>query len=208
MASERNATMLLQAKGAGIAALIGAVGGVVFLFVFPKGAISTLMHHVLSLPGPGAGIALLLGPAALVFVLISSHMVRGTGGALMSALGFSVVYSLLAVILSLPMNEKGMLGSFWFVLALAACGVVAEAVVFLTRALKPRWRFLLTACVANTGLLVFYWIIIFPRTAGWVSWEAVPSLLAMALAGGIVAGLVGRGISTLLPDFTGPGQRR
>lgn len=137
------------------------MGGAFFLFVFPKGSISTLMHHVLSLPGPGVGVALILGPVALVFIL-----------------------------------------------GLATCGIMAEGLVFLTTSQETRWRCLLTACCANVELLVFYWIIVFPRTKGWVSWDAVPLLLAIALAGGLVAGIVGWRISTRLPDPTSPGQRR
>ena len=200
--------MQLQARVLGVSALVGAVGGAIFLFVFPKGSITTLMHHVLGLPGPGAGIALILGPVALVFILLSSHLVRRTGSALVTALGFSITYAALAAIVGLPTNEKGAFGSLWFILGLATCGIVAEGMLFLTRSLKPQWRWLLTACCANLALLIFCWTVIFPRTKGWVSWDAVPMLLANALAGGLVAGIVGRGISTRLPGLTGPGQRR
>jgi len=184
------------------------VGGAFFLFVFPKGSISTLMHHVLNLPGPGAGVAVILGPVALVFMLVSSHMVRGAGAALLSALAFALAYSLLAAVLGLPTNEKGMFGSFRFVLALAASGVVTEGLMLPARAVRSWWRFVVAACCANLGLLVFYWIVVFPHTKGWVSWDAVPLLLATALAGGFVAGVAGWGISTRLPDLAGPGQGR
>ena len=208
MAHEKNPPMLLQPRALGVSALIGVVGGVFFLFVFPKGSISTLMHQVLSFPGPGAGIALILGPVALVFMLVSSHLGRVAGGALVAALGFSVVYALLAAVLGLPTNEKGMFGSFRFVLGLATSGVVAEGLMILTRRLRLRWRAVVTACCANMGLLVYYWIVIFPHTKGWVSWDAALLLLAMSVVGGLVAGIVGWGISTRLPDFTGPDQRR
>lgn len=204
----RNLPFLLHPRRVGLVALVGAVGGVFFLFVFPKGSISTLMHHTLHLPGPGAGIALILGPVALVFILISSHLTRGVGGAILAALTFSMAYAALVTLLSLPTSEKGMFGSIWFVMALATCGVIAEGLMFLTRSLKPPWRFLLAACCANMGLLVFYWIVIFPRTKSLASWDAMPLLFSMSLAGGLVAGTVGWGISARIPDDMGSVSRR
>lgn len=201
-------THLLLPKRAGIAALVGAVGGVFFLFVFPKGSISTFVHHVLHLPGPGAGIALILGPLALVFILISSHVARAAGGALLAALAFSVTYAMIVTVLGLPASEKGMFGSFWFVMALAACGILVEGLLFLARNLRPRWRFVLAASGANMGLLVFFWVVIFSRTMGWVSWYAVPLLLAVSAAGGLVAGAAGWALSTRISDLTGPVPRR
>ncbi|MCK4413784.1 MAG: hypothetical protein KAY32_09585 [Candidatus Eisenbacteria sp.] len=201
--------LLLQPRRLGIAVLAGAVGAVFFLFIFPKGSISTLMHHVLHLPGPGAGIALILGPVALVFALISSHLARGAaGGALLAALAFSVAYATVVAVLRLPTSEKGMFGSLWFVMALTACGVLVEGLLFLTRGLRLRWRFILAASGANTGLLVFYWVVIFPRTEGWVSWGAVPLLLAMSLAGGLVAGAAAWALSIRIPDLVGLVPRR
>jgi len=189
--------------------LLGGVGGLFFLFVFPRGSITTLMHDVLHLPGPGAGIALILGPVALLFVLISSHLVgRAPGGALLASLAFSLIYVIAATILNVPTSEKGMFGSIWFVIALAVCGVVAEILLFLTRALRPSSRLLLTACGANTALLLFYWIAIFPRTKGWISWEDVPVLLGLSLAGGAVAGAIGWAVGSRIPDLTGSVSRR
>ena len=179
-------------RSVGIVALVGALGAVFFLFVFPSGSISTLMHHVLNLPGPGAGIALILGPVALTFMFVSQRIVRGLGGALLCALCFSVTYSAAVVVLELPTNEKGQFGTIWFILALAFCGITAEGFLLLTRNLRTdAWRFVLTACGANVGLLVFYWLVIFPRTAGWVSWNAVPVLLLLSLVGGLIAGSAG-----------------
>ncbi len=183
-------------RSAGLAFLIGAVGGAFFLFVFPGGAISTLMHQVLKLPGPGAGIALVLGPVALVFMLASSSTMGRIGGASIGALGFSLSYGALRPIFERATGGKGAFGSAWFILALLICGIVADGLLRLTRRLRPPVRFVIAACGANTGLLVFYWTVIFPRTAGWVAWKAVPVLLMVSLIGGALAAVVGWAIST------------
>ena len=209
MAQRDTSRPILQPSRAGIPILLGVVGGLFFLFVFPKGSITTLMHDVLHLPGPGAGIALILGPVALLIILISSHLVRrALGGALLASLAFSVTYAIVATILNLPTSEKGMFGSIRFVIALAICGVVAETLLFLTSRLRPLWRFLLTACGANTGLLVFYWIVIFPRTKGWISWEDATLLFVLSLAGGAVAGIACWAVGTRIPDLTDSVSRR
>jgi hypothetical protein len=167
------------------------------------------MHDVLHLPGPGAGIALILGPVVLLFILISAHLARQTlGGALIASLTFSAAFAVAAMILNLPTSEKGMFGSIWFVLAVGTCGVAAEILLLLTRHLRPRWRLFLTSCGANTALLIFYWIAIFPRTKGWIAWEDVPLLLVLNLAGGAVAGVIGWAVTSRIPDLTGSISRR
>lgn len=193
---------------AAIAVLVGALGGVLFLFVFPGGSLSTLMHQVLHLPGPGAGIALIVGPVALVSVLISSRLAPGAGSALLAALAFSLVYAVLVAVLGIPANEKGLFGSGWFVAALATCGVAAEILLYLARSLKPPWRFALAAGGANLVLLVFYWVVIFPQTVGWIAWWKVPLLFAMGLAGGFAAGATGWILSNWIRDLVGLDRRR
>jgi len=44
--------------------------------------------------------------------------------------------------------------------------------------------------VANAVLLVFYWVAIFPRTAGWVKWQDIPPLAGVCLATGLVSGYI------------------
>jgi hypothetical protein len=172
------------------AAGLGAVGGAVFVFLFPKGAITTLMHQVLRLPGPGAGIALVLGPFILVLALVASRWIGDRpGGALVSALVFSVVVALLVALVS-EMNPKGMFSTIWFVLACGVCGLGLEAMLVLAGRLGPLWRLLLAGVIGNLLLLVFYWLVIFPLAAGWVAWGDVLVLLAVCVAGGLLAGLV------------------
>lgn len=72
---------LIRGQEAAACAAIGAGGAAIFLFAFPKGSITTLMHEVLDLPGPGAGIALVLGPLLVLVALLCLLLSRGEGGA-------------------------------------------------------------------------------------------------------------------------------
>jgi len=189
------------ARAGGMALLIGAAGGVLFLFVFPGGALSTLMHEVLRLPGPGAGIALAVGPLALVFALAASCVVPRFGVSTLAAVGFSGTCVIVSTVLALSGNEKGMFGSPWFVAALATCGLVADSLLWAARRASPSLRFVLAACGANVALLIFYWIAIFPQNKGWVLLADVPVLVALCLAGGLVAGLLGWLLSKRTPGI-------
>jgi hypothetical protein len=184
-------------------AAVGALGGAVFVFLFPRGAITTLMHQVLRLPGPGAGIALVLGPFLLVLALVAYRWAGDRpGGSLVLALSFSVVAALLAALVS-AMNPKGMFSTIWFVLACMVCGLGVEAMLVLVRKLGPLWRLLLAGVAGNLLLLIFYWLAIFPMAAGWVEWGDVPVLLAVCVAGGLLAGLIAWLVSRAILNYIG-----
>lgn len=176
-------------------AAIGTMGALIFLFVFPKGAISTLMHEVLHLPGPGAGIALVLGPFLIFVLLVSSLLNRSVGGALVTSLAFAIACALVVWLLEIPTNPKGAFGSALFIVAVAVCGIAAEAMTALGTSLRPAWRCMISGAVANAALLLFYWIIIFPRTCGWIDWKDTPVLTGLCLASGIVSGYVAYAVS-------------
>lgn len=169
---------------------IGVAGALVFLFAFPKGSISTLMHEVLGLPGPGAGIALILGPFLILMALISRLLSRRVGGALIASVAFGAAYAVVTRFLEIPTNPKGAFGSTVFVVAVALFGVAVEAVMVLAKALPNAWRCTLCGAVANAVLLGFYWAAIFSHTAGRVSWKALPLLLGLCLACGLAAGYI------------------
>lgn len=185
------------------AAGLGSVGGVVFVFLFPKGAITTLMHQVLHLPGPGAGIALVLGPFMLVLAL-TAHRWTGDrpGGSLVSLLAFAVVMALLAALVS-EMNPKGGFATIWFVLACTVCALGVEGILALAGNLGPPWRLILAGVAGNLVLLAYYWVAIFPRSARWVEWGDVPVLLAVCIAGGLLAGLIAWLVSKAILSYAG-----
>jgi hypothetical protein len=51
---------------------------------------------------------------------------------------------------------------------------------------------LLAGAIANLVLLLFYWLAIFPRTAGWIPWRDVPLLTALCLSAGLLSGYAAR----------------
>lgn len=181
-------------------AIVGVVGGVIFVFVFPRGSISTFMHQVLHLPGPGAGIALLAGPFVLVLALLGYRMSGGRVGSVTAAsIPFSIVVAVLAALVA-PMNPKGKFGTIWFVLACSVSGVVAELALYW----GGRLRLFIAGVAGNLALLVFYWLVIFPMAAGWVEWSDVPVLLLVSVAGGLLAGLVVWLVSPALLHYIDP----
>jgi hypothetical protein len=180
---------------------IGAVGAAVFVFLFPKGSLTTFMHQVLQLPGPGAGIALIVGPFALILALVGYRVGGEWVGALPEVLlAFSAVVAILVALVA-PMNPKGGFGTGWFILACLAGGVGAGSALFFGKELKILWRLLLAGVAGNLVLLVFYWLVIFPMTTGWVEWGDVPVLLLVCVAGGMLAGLIAWLVSPALLHY-------
>jgi hypothetical protein len=186
---------LIRPNEVAICSAIGAAGALIFLFAFPKGAISTLMHAVLHLPGPGAGIALVLGPVVIVVALVASLLTRGAGGAVIASLTFAVGDALVVGLLRIPGNPKGAFGSAIFIAAIVAFGIVAEAVMVLGKRVKIKWRCVLAGVLANAVLLVFYWIAIFPRTYKPVAWGDVPLLMGLCVACGFGSGYIAWAVS-------------
>ncbi|HUU12753.1 MAG TPA: hypothetical protein VM182_03470 [Terriglobia bacterium] len=178
------------AKKAALGVAMGAVGAALFLFAFPGGSISTLMHDVLHLPGPGAGIAAVFGPFLIFVLLLSSLLTRTRGVALIAALAFVVSCMVLVQVHGARTNPKGAFGSLLFLAALALLGLAIEVVLVLSSAFRPARQCLLTGAVANAVLLIFYWLVIFPRTASWVKWKDVPVLMGICLVTGLLAGYV------------------
>jgi len=179
---------LTRGQDAAVCAGIGVGGALVFLFAFPKGSITTFMHEVLKLPGPGPGIALVLGPFLVVVALVSALLHRRVGASLVAALAFAASHTVAVKLLGISADSKGAFGSALFVAAIAVFGVAAEAVMVLSRRARTLWRCLLAGALANASLLLFYWVLIFPRTARWVWWGDVPLLMGLCLAAGLVSG--------------------
>jgi hypothetical protein len=186
-----------QWEGIGWAAAVGVLGGLLFRWVFPAGALTTLMHEVLGMPGPGAGIAVLVGPVALLLASAAREWTGAGCGAAACTLAFGAAHAVASALgPASARGNKGGFGTLWFVAALLVCGLAAEGLVVLARKLRPLWRLLLAGCGANGVLLAFYWSVVFPRTAaGWVAAGDVPVLLGAALGAGALGGLGGAAIA-------------
>jgi len=173
---------------AGVAA--GGVAAAVFLFLFPRGALSTLTHDILRLPGPGGGIAIVVGPLLLLAMLVPALASRRTGIASIAAFTFALVCFGMVGLLQIGPGSTGGFGSPLFVPATLVPGVVVELLLpWRSRAGPPRsWRSAAAGAAANLWLLVFYWLVIFPQTARWLEWRDLPVLAGLALVAGAAAG--------------------
>lgn len=181
---------VIRAREAAQGAAIGAAGAVLFLFAFPAGSITTLMHAVLGLPGPGAGIGLVLGPFLILVALTSARLSRKDGSALLASLAFAATYTLVVRLLGIATNPKGQFGSAVFIATIALFGTAAEAGLVFGKGLKEARRYMLSGALANGVLLVSYWVVVFPRTAGWVHGRDVPLLMGLCLVAGLASGYI------------------
>ncbi|MBU1627788.1 hypothetical protein KKB18_10505 [bacterium] len=177
---------------------IGFFGALIFLYCFPKGAISTFMHQVLHLPGPGAGIALILGPFYILLGFLSVKVAGVLGTSSLTATFFSLTYYFIVIIFHISVEGKGKFGSLWFMLALILCGISIDVLLYLFRKLKEPWRLCITAFISNTLLLWFYWIVIFPKTMGYVKMSDVPALMGVCFMGALLVGFVTIPIAKIL----------
>jgi hypothetical protein len=199
---------ILDIKGFAVATIIGIAGAAVFIYMFPGGAITTLMHQVLNLPGPGAGIALILGPLIIFFALLAARITGKAGAACTTSLSFSLMFAALVAILNLSIEDKGKFGSIEFIGAAVLCGLIIDFFLLILSGWKASlWKLIMTSCIANTGLLIFYWLLIFPQTAGWVKVSDMPILLALCLLGALVVAVIALFISKPLAAQEVSGQK-
>jgi len=189
---------MMRGKEVAVSSAIGTGGALAFLFIFPKGSLATLMHEVLHLPGPGAGIAMVLGPLLVLVALTSFQLGKGTGCVIIASLTFAVAYSFLTELLTIPTNSKGSFGTVYFIIALLVFGLATEVISRTGRSSKTLGNCMLAGALSNMILLIYYWVAIFPRTAGWVEWRNVTILVVLCLLCGVISGYIAGRVSQFL----------
>ncbi|MEW5937596.1 MAG: hypothetical protein AB1665_07250 [Candidatus Thermoplasmatota archaeon] len=157
----------------------GLASGLVFLFIFPGRAISTLMHHTLHLPGPGAGIGFIAGPYIILWALIAWTHTRKAGVALCVCI-LSGAIQALGGSLGGPSAVLGWSVVPQMILAALLLGLVLDISIFAMRRLQPWIAYPCGAVVANTIFLITYWVAVFPSVKGWIA--PLPALV-LALLG-------------------------
>ncbi len=192
---------LLDFKAASVAVVFGLLSALAYMFIFPENSIRNMVHYDLGLPGPGPGVAMILGPFAIVFMTAASRVTFRIGSALMTALAFAVGIMVWAKFLDKPLGSHLMLGSPLSILAFVAAGAAADLVVGLGEKLGPQLRILLSGLLANICLLVFYWVMIFPDSAGRVLRPDIPIIMTICVVCGLVAAVVGWLISGFLAPY-------
>ena len=170
--------------------IAGFLGSAIFIFLFPGGSITTAMHDVLELPGPGAGIGFLYGPfIAMVAAAIHLAIPRPLT-ILLTCTSFGVFHAILSPIVYGDAKTAGTIGPPHLrILAVVVLGLVLEGVVYILKNKRPLIRYPLASVPANIALMVFYWQAIFPNSPkGTVDPSNVPVLLGVTVLGAVTIG--------------------
>jgi hypothetical protein len=167
----------------------GVAGAVLYIFFFPGGAVSTLMHEVLNLPGPGAGIGFVSGPFLIFFVLGSVQVHKRAGFGWITALFYTITISLAVNAIGIYPEGKGRFGSLESVIGMIGCGLSVDLFFWIFRKMKFFLRVLLSVFCANLLFLIYHWTAIFPQTAGWIKPENIPVLILISALGAALCAL-------------------
>jgi len=170
--------------------LFGSVGAFVFLFLFPSGAITTAMHQVLGLPGPGAGIGLIFGPFIIILGLIAFNLTKKAGTIVLTFTVFGITHSILTPIIYPSITTVGRV-------VVIVMGISLELCIYISRNQQPIIQYLISPVISNVTLLTLYWLVIFPGCKGWVRINAIPILLAITILAALFSGLISLGIKQL-----------
>jgi len=166
--------------------IFGLVVSLLVLFLFPFKGVSTLMHDVLHLPGPGAGIAFPIGMVLVAFLLASYAISKQELAPFWVAFLFGIIYNLLAPyaggIPFAPFVNR-------FIAALLL-GLGVSCMLYLLKGKALEIKYFLTGALGNLIYLSLFWVLVFPFGKGWVKPSAVPILSILALCAGLAAALV------------------
>ena len=144
----------------GNATVIGILFSIAFVFLSRGESINELVYETFHLPGPGAGIALLVGPIAIMCGLVA-HVLNSKPGPMLVSI---IVFGTLMPIGQSLFNPDG-LGQYPFFFPLFSfifLAIVMEILVYMFSKRNEFQRIIAPAIVANILFLVFWWVTIFP----------------------------------------------
>jgi len=182
------------------AILMGIIGACLFLFLFPGGAISTAMHQILKLPGPGAGIGIIFGPFIILLSFLTYNFIKKYGAIFITCSVFGIIHSIFAPIVYPTIKTVGSLGPlFSRIFAVILLGLLLEICIFIFKNQKDLIRYPVSAGISNVVILSFYWFAIFPSNKGMVAINDTPILLVVTILAGVTfAGLIPLGIKRFI----------
>jgi len=150
----------ITANEIGNAVVIAILTAVAFVLVFPERSIYSVSYDTFMLPGPGAEIALLVGPVAILSAYLA-YTINPRPGIIMFN---QLTYAVAMPALQLTLNPDG-LGHYPYFLNLAAllvCMAFLEVLTFLFSKWDKVQGIALPALISNLVLLLFYWLLVFP----------------------------------------------
>lgn len=142
---------------------IGLIGAVLFLFLFPGNAISTIMHQVLMLPGPGTGFGVVIGPFIIMCALIAYGLCKKQGIPLIASAAAGIFISVLIFVFQIKVAQPGTIGSIAFAAGAVVIGVVLELMVYLLRKKSELLKYAVSALAADLIFLAYSMIAIFSQ---------------------------------------------
>lgn len=154
-------------------------------FAIPMSAISTLMHAILKLPGPGAGIGMIYAPifscgAALVCLISNKKQ-----------FSFFIYFGVMFLFaISFPIFKLSpiMLLKFFILFILLAR---LAMIIYKRNTLKYIHKMAIFSGIASYATLIYYWFLLFPNTEkGMVKTLDAVVLLGTTLPGVILIGIL------------------
>jgi hypothetical protein len=144
----------------GNAVVIGVLFSLAFVFLSRGESINDLVYDTFRLPHPGAGIALIVGPVAIMCGLLAHSFNPKPGSILFSVL----VFGLLVPIGGAIFNPDG-LGQFPFffpLLSFIVLAILLEIFAYMFSKRDDFQKVVTPAVLTNILFLVFWWLTIFP----------------------------------------------
>ena len=146
-----------------MSAVTGVIGAILFLFLFPGNAISTVMHQVLMLPGPGTGFGVVIGPFIIMCALIAYGLGKKQGIPLITSAAVGIFISVLIFVFKIKVAQPGTIGSVAFIAGAVVIGLVLELIVYLLREKGELLKYAVSAVAADIIFLAYSMVAIFSR---------------------------------------------
>jgi hypothetical protein len=168
-----------------LATTAGVLSGLVFIFLFPGRAISTLMHEVLHLPGPGAGIGFIVGPYMVMCALIMRTYIRKAMVAFYVIVVSGTVQAYFGPITTVMFGPSIIP---YVILSSFVLGTCVDFAAFALRNKHDGVGFPVVAIISTIIFMVAYWVWVFPPVKGWVTPEGAMILIPLSIVGAVLFG--------------------
>ena len=168
-----------------LATTAGILSGLVFIFLFPGRAISTLMHQVLHLPGPGAGIGFIVGPYMVMCALIIWTYIRKAMVAFYVIVVSGTVQAYFGPISTVMFGPSVIP---YTILSAFVLGICVDLAAFALRNKHDGVGFPVVAVISTIVFMVAYWVWVFPPVKGWVTPKAAMVLIPLSIVGAVLFG--------------------
>ena len=166
--------------------IAGLAAGLLFVGLFPGRALSTLMHNVMWLPGPGAGTGMVTGPLIILASLVVYTFRRKPLVAFITALAAGTSQTIGSVYISPGVLTPATVPAA--VLSVIVMATVLEACLLALRGLADTFALPAAAVAADLAHLGFQWAAVFPIIKRNVLPDDAALLAGLATAASVLLG--------------------